>query len=250
MKLRRAISAISVSTFALSGCSTSYAPKPHPRVAVVMQGGTPVYIREGRVFPGGGFGGDLREAVQGNSEAERYAKSYRTNMIAGVTTALGGVASAIGGGILYAASSSGPDNERSGTQEAIGGTMVVGGIAAYITGMVLMLNAQPHLWDAINAYNDGVDPGSAMRVGPSLATAPNGPYAPYATAGSPPYGAIPAALPSLPSETASASTKAAAKSAAPAPPAATPPAASGSGSNDTTSSEPGLDLDLDTLEAQ
>src|SRR5262245_35096536 len=101
LNLRRAISAVGVSTFALSGCSTSYAPKPHPRVALVMQGGTPVYIREGRVYPGGGFGGDLREAVQGNAEAEAHAKTYRTHMVVGVTTALAGVASAIGGGILY-----------------------------------------------------------------------------------------------------------------------------------------------------
>ena len=194
MNLRRAISAVGVSTFALSGCSTSYAPKPHPRVAVVMQGGTPVYIREGRVYPGGGFGGDLGEAVQGNAEAERYAKSYRTNMVAGVTTTLAGVASVIGGSLLYVASSSKPDNERDGTAEAIGGTMVVSGIAAYVTGMVLMLNAQPHLWDAVNAYNDSVDPGVSVRaLAPPVVPSPNGPYAPYAPAGTVSYGAPPVA---------------------------------------------------------
>src|SRR5262245_23326268 len=168
--IRRAISSVAVGTFALSGCSTAYAPKPNPRVAVVMQGGTPVYIRDGRVFPGGGFGGDLREAVQGNAEAEEHAKAYRTGMIAGVTTALVGVASGVAGGILYFSNANGPENERNGTAEAVGGTLFVSGLAAYVTGMVLMLNAQPHLWDAINSYNDGVDAARAPRGNEPTAT--------------------------------------------------------------------------------
>ncbi|MET0595884.1 MAG: hypothetical protein ABW133_24505 [Polyangiaceae bacterium] len=164
MNFRRTISAVGLSAFALAGCSTSYAPKPHPRVAIVMQGGTPVYIREGRVFPGGGFGGDLREAVEGNPEAEEHAKSYRTNMIAGVSSALVGIASAVAGSAMYIGNSTGPENERDSTAQAIGGTMAVSGVLAYATGMFLMLNAQPHLWDAVNAYNDGVDAGSTARL--------------------------------------------------------------------------------------
>lgn len=146
-----------------------------------MQGGTPVYIREGRVFPGGGFGGDLHEAVEGNQEAESYAKSYRTGMVAGVTTALVGIASTVGGSILYLSNSSGPENERDGTAQAIGGTMALSGIAAYATGMVLMLHAQPHLWDAINSYNDGVekDP-NARAYGSHLTAQALGRAVPYA----------------------------------------------------------------------
>jgi hypothetical protein len=181
VNLRRAIFAAGVSTFALSGCSTSYAPRPTPRVAVVMQGGTPVYVREGRVFPGGGFGGDLHEAVEGNPEAESYAKSYRTGMVAGVTTALVGIASAVGGSVLYLANSSGPENERDGTAQAIGGTMALSGIAAYATGMVIMLHAQPHLWDAVNSYNDGVDKDPNSRAyGSHLAAQALGRSTPFA----------------------------------------------------------------------
>jgi hypothetical protein len=189
VNLRRTIDAVAVSTFALSGCSTNYAPRPSPRVAVVMQGGTPVYIREGRVHPGGGFGGDLGEAVRGNPEAESYAKSYRTNMIAGVTTTLAGVASAIGGGILYVASAAGPEDERQTTSEVIGGTLAVSGIAAFATGMVLMLNAQPHLWDAVNAYNDGVDDGGSRAYGSHVTPQRYGAYAPAAPLGTASYGA-------------------------------------------------------------
>ena len=238
MNLRRAISAVGVGTFALSGCSTSYAPRPHPRVALVMQGGTPVYIREGRVYPGGGFGGDLHEAVQGNAEAESYAKSYRTSMIAGVTTALAGVASAIGGGILYVASSSRPDNERNGAQEAIGGTLALGGVAAYVTGMVLMMNAQPHLWDAINAYNDGVDTGAPLRA--------------YATPAMPlSYGTYAPAPPSLPLGVAPLKARVAPHADAPSLPSVAPPTIAptsgpvGAGTEASVPQEPDPDVDLD-----
>ena len=202
------------------------------------------------MFPGGGFGGDLHEAVEGNAEAERYAKSYRTNMIAGVTTALAGVASAIGGSVLYMASSTKPDNERDGTAEAIGGTMVVSGIAAYVTGMVLMLNAQPHLWDAVNAYNDGVDPGFSVRAYGTHVTPPNGSHAPsatYAPANQAPRGAkqVPPSDPSnFPVATdAPNAPGATAPFVAPPPPPPRAPSAD-------PSSGPPPDLDLDEVESK
>lgn len=257
MNLRGAISAVAVSAFALSGCSTNYAPRPSPRVAVVMQGGTPVYIREGRVFPGGGFGGDLREAVQGNAEAESHAKAYRTNMIAGVTTTLVGVASAIGGGVLYFASSSGPENRRDTTGELIGGTLALSGIAAYATGMVLMLNAQPRLWDAVNAYNDGVEDGGSQRaygwhVMPTahgvMPTA-YGAYAPSAPVGAAPYGAKVGTASSGPLMAPAAEVP---NSTGVVPPATALPPASGSDANVAAPPVPApdVDLDLDVVEAK
>lgn len=166
---------VCVSTLALSGCSTSYAPRPSPRVAIVMHGGTPGYVREGRVYPGGGFGGDIDGAVRGNPEAESHARAYRASMIGGFAATLAGVASTIGGGMLYFDNAGEPENERNKTAEAAGAVLALSGIAAYVTGLVLFANAQPHLWDAINIHNDGVyDPGLPPR--------PYGPYAP------PPYG--------------------------------------------------------------
>jgi hypothetical protein len=241
VNLRSAISAVGVSTFAISGCSTNYAPRPNPRVAVVMQGGTPVYIREGRVYPGGGFGGDLREAVQGNPEAESYAKAYRTNMVAGVTTALAGVASTIGGGILYVASSSQPERERNATTETIGGTLALSGVAAFATGMVLMLNAQPHLWDAVNAYNDAVDTGAPPRAyGPLVTPPPYAAYAPFAPVGIAPNGARVSPQSDAPRFLGPA-----------APPASAPLApGSGAGAKETAPQEPAPDLELDDAEAK
>ena len=199
---------VCASGIALSGCSTSYVPRPSPRVAIVMQGGTPGYLREGRVYPGGGFGGDIDEAVRGNPEAESHARAYRAGMIGGFAATLGGVASTLGGGLLYFRNTGGPESERDTTEQAVGGVLALSGIAAYVAGLVLLTNAQPHLWDAINSYNDGVSDGGG----------PPRPYGPYAP---PPYvpnapGAAPAwpnapgaPSPSLPN--------------APAPPAPTAP---------------------------
>jgi hypothetical protein len=186
----------------VSGCSTSYVPRPSPRVAIVMQGGTPAYMREGRVYEGGGFGGDIDEAVRGNPEAESHAKAYRTGMIGGFAATMAGVASTIGGGMLYVGNSGGDPSERDATMQTAGGVLFLGGIAAYIAGLVLFANAQPHLWDAINVYNDGVyDPGVPPRpygpygLQPPPAYGPNAPAAPPPTPPNAPGPAAPIAPP-------------------------------------------------------
>lgn len=186
MKYLRTTCAVFAGALAVSGCSTSYAPRPSPRVAVVMQGGTPGYAREGKVYPGGGFGGDIDEAVRGNPEAEAHANAYRANMIGGFAATLAGVASFVGGGMLYFANSDETDRDRDATAQAAGGVLAIGGVAAYVTGLVLITTAQPHLWDAINLYNDGVyDPGVPPRpYGPYAAP----PYGPMAPPGAAPYG--------------------------------------------------------------
>jgi hypothetical protein len=46
----------------------------------------------------------------------------------------------------------------------VAGLLVLGaGVVAYFTGLSVMLSAQPHLYDAINAYNDGVEGAPASR---------------------------------------------------------------------------------------
>jgi hypothetical protein len=150
-----------------------------------MQGGTPAYLREGRVYEGGGFGGDIDEAVRGNPEAEAHARAYRAGMIGGFAATMAGVASTIGGGMLYFANSGDDATQRDTTAQAAGGVLFLGGIAAYITSTVLFANAQPHLWDAINIYNDGVyDPGVPARLyhpyaPPPPAYGPNAPAPPF-----------------------------------------------------------------------
>jgi len=154
-----------------SGCSTSYVPRPSPRVAVVMKDGTPSYMRDGRIYEGGAFGGDLDQAVHGNPEAEAHAKSYQNGMLGSFLASLaGGLSLGTGAGVVLADSARSSE-DRSSSAQVTGFVLLAGGVAASIVGAVLFSNAQPHLWDAINIYNDGFpDP-----MGP-----PRPPYAPYA----------------------------------------------------------------------
>ena len=178
MKLRRTMCLVSVTALALTGCSTSYVPRPSPRVALAMQDGSMTYLRDGRAYPGGGFGGDLDEAVAGNPEALSHAKAYRAQMIGGFAATMGGLASMIAGGLVYS-NSEDASGRRDPTEQTVGITLGIGGLAAYVTGLVLLTTAQPHLWDAINIYNDSVyDPGVQPRpYGPS-APPPGSPTAP------------------------------------------------------------------------
>ena len=146
-------------------------PRPGPRVAVVIKDGTPSYVRDGRLYEGGALGGDLDQAVAGNPEAEAHAKSYRNGMMGGFIASLtGAVCVGTGAGVLLADSANSFEDHAS-TAQVTGLVLIGAGIVASIVGGVLYQNAQPHLWDAINIYNDGFpDP-----MGP-----PRPPYAPYA----------------------------------------------------------------------
>jgi hypothetical protein len=138
------------------GCSSAYVPQRSPRVAVVMSGGIPSYVRDGKTYAGGLAGGDLEEAVRGNPEAEEHARDYRASTITGlVTTLVGTVAVGTGAGLL-AADNAAREPEK-GRQVAGAATLGVG-LVGYIAGLVLIASAQPHLWDAINIYNDGLAP--------------------------------------------------------------------------------------------
>jgi hypothetical protein len=159
MGIREPVSIIIACTLGW-GCSSSYMPRPGPRVAMIQQNGNPAYVRDGRVYEGGVFGGDIVEAVRGNPEAEEHARAYKNGMIGGFVATLGGGVSLVSGTTLLAIGSAsnsyGSDRD---TYRTAGGLLLAGGIAAYITGLVLMLNAQPKMWDAINVYNDGIGAG-------------------------------------------------------------------------------------------
>ncbi len=189
----------------IAGCSTSYMPRSSGRVSVVQVGGIPSYARGGKIYHGGLGGGELEEAVQGNPAAEQHARDYKAGTITGFVSALvGGVGMCAGVGLL-AADSAAHESHR-GRQ--IGGAATLGvGVVAYVVGLALVINAQPHMWDAINIYNDGVQP---PPVPPSKLTWP------AVAPGSSARGTVaPPALPSLPP--ASPSPSAAPPGSAPAP---------------------------------
>jgi hypothetical protein len=176
------------------GCTSAYAPRPGPRVAIVMQDGHPSYVRDGVTYEGGLFGGDIEEAVEGNPKAEDAARSYKTTLIAGFSSILGGTVAFIGGTGLAVAGAT--DHSDSGNKQAVAGTaLMLGGAVAYFVGIALTASAQPKLYDVVNIYNDGVDAQSAgaevdarssvPNVGPTRAAAQSGATPPNATATEP-----------------------------------------------------------------
>jgi hypothetical protein len=133
-------------------CSSSYQPARSPRISVIQEGGTPTLVRDGQKFPVGLFGGGLEDAVTGNQEAEEHAHAYRNFTIGGWTCSVAALGSAIGGLVLL--------GDRSFHEEhgdALPATLLVSALVADIAAAILLANAPPHMADAINVYNDGVD---------------------------------------------------------------------------------------------
>lgn len=148
-----------------SGCASSYVPRPGPRVSLVMDGGNYAYVRDGKKYEGGLFGGDIVEAVRGNPQAEDYARAYKRGLTTGLIMTFLGAAVAVAG-ILVVSS----DVGQRPTGQSIPPTGFIvagGGLLVELIGGIIELNAMPHLHDAINVYNDGLDapPSVAPRAG-------------------------------------------------------------------------------------
>lgn len=121
---------------------------------MLMEDGRPAYVRDGKKFDGGFLGGDIEEAVQGNPQAEEYAHEFKSGIVTGFVLSMIGVAGIVGGS---AASLVEVDQPVASNSVPVAGLAVMGaGLILDVVGLVMMLNAQPHLFDAINSYNDAV----------------------------------------------------------------------------------------------
>jgi len=119
-----------------------------------MESGTYAYVRDGKKYEGGVFGGDLEEAVRGNARAEEYARAYKTGMATGLALSFLGAAATIGGAVLLGYQAG---QTPSGQSVPLTGLFIaLGGLVVDIAGDIVVSSAQPHLTDAINAYNDGL----------------------------------------------------------------------------------------------
>lgn len=206
-------------SLALGGCGGAvYMPRPSPRIQIVPEGTSLTLVKDGRRYAMGPFGGDVDEAVRGNARAEEEAKSYKDKSIAAfVLSTLGGVGTGVGAGLLiYNDTKQTPDNGL--LYGSLGA--LIGGLTVSLVGSILAANAQPHLWNAINIYNDGLPgPAAAYPVWPQpYPAAPAYPGYPAAA----PAPALPAPAP-VPSAIAPATPAPAPTQAVPAAPPATPP---------------------------
>jgi hypothetical protein len=145
-----------------AGCSSAYLPRRSAHLSMRMDSGSLVFERDGQKFEGGLFGGDLDEAVKGVPLAEKFASDYKTGVTGGFVLALAGGAAAIGGSSLAGA------EYAQRTSNVPGWTTVGAGLVAYFIGLAWIMSSQPHLYDAINAYNDAAD----ERAEPAAAPAP------------------------------------------------------------------------------
>jgi hypothetical protein len=135
------------------GCGGSYVPRPSPRLSIVQDGFGYGYYRDGKRYEGGLFGGDIVEAVHGNPQAEEYARQFKGGTVAGFVVTLVGTLGVVGGLSLFSADAASTPPGQS--VSARGPAILLGGAAVELVGILITANAAPHLFDAINVYNDG-----------------------------------------------------------------------------------------------
>ena len=146
-----------VSALVTSGCggTTRYVPTASPRVSIVENGGATHYVRDGILYRGGAFGGEIIEAVAGNPEAEQYAREYKAGITAGTTMLWGGILTAVAG--LAVAVASDANQQQGVSPAATAGFAIAGaGLVIELIGAIITVNARPRLYDAINSYNDAL----------------------------------------------------------------------------------------------
>jgi hypothetical protein len=138
------------------GCSSSYVPATSPRLSIVMEGGRYSYVRDGKKFDAGVFGGDIDEAVRGNPKAEKYARQYKNGLVTGFVLTMLGTAGLVAG--LAVAASDAPQQPSGQPFPPTGPVIALTGAAIEIVGVIVTTAAFPHQFDAVNVYNDGVAP--------------------------------------------------------------------------------------------
>jgi hypothetical protein len=164
MPVRNAVLAVALSSSL--GCASSYMPLPSPRVALVLEGGNYAYVRDGIKYEGGAFGGDIDKVVEGNPQAEKYAQQYKTGRATGFTLTMLGLAGVLTGVVILSAQAS---QQPPGDNSVPATGLVVGGVGLVVEtiGAIMAGSAMPHLFDAVNVYNDGL-----KDVPPARSTAP------------------------------------------------------------------------------
>jgi hypothetical protein len=155
--LRKGVAAITLIA-STAGCSSAYIPQRGPRVSVVIDNGSLAYVRDGKTYEGGVFGGDIEEAVKGQPRAEEYARQYKNGLTAGFALSVLGLGGIIGGAVV-----TGAEAGRGSSDVPVTGLAFLGaGLVLDLVGAFVTMAAVPHLYDAVNAYNDGIE-GSAPR---------------------------------------------------------------------------------------
>jgi hypothetical protein len=185
-----------------AACSTSYVPQPRPGITPVLSGGQLDAVKDGRSLEVGRFGGGLVDGVRDNPRALDEAETFRAMRIGGFVVELVGLSTVVAGAGMTIGSVTA---DGSADLRFVGTSMMVGGLVVELVGVLVESGANPHFFDAINIYNDGLyrqpaprvpRPGWAPSPGvqPQL-TLPAAPPAPPGPPGPPPNAPPPATPP-------------------------------------------------------
>ena len=150
---------------AATACSSSYTPQSRGRVSVMMQGGAPVYVRDGKIYEHGFLGGGLEDAVRGNAAAEVAADEYTGRLKLGLLGTFGGLGCMIAG-TSYAASRIDDDSDDSEDNAERALWIALGCSVVTIVSAIYMASAEPYRWDAINLFNDAPPPPTGPMMYP------------------------------------------------------------------------------------
>jgi len=150
-----------------SGCSSSYQPVRSPRIVTVVDGGQPAFVKNGERVGTLALGTGLVDAVHGNPRAEHQARVGRNLTVGGFVLDIAGLSTEIGAVVVMA------QDTHSDDHSTLGPALLLTGAVVAIAGSVLMLAGQPHLYDAVNIYNDELETGPATtatnaRLGPRV----------------------------------------------------------------------------------
>lgn len=129
----------------LTGCAQAYSPVASPRVTFTTNG---VYKNGMNV---GSLAYGTPDAVRANARAESEANLGRSMNIAGWVFQIAG-AGTLGAGAAIAAGDK--DNSKPGLVTGV----LLGALAASLVGDGLWLAGNTHSVNAINIYNDGLNP--------------------------------------------------------------------------------------------
>ena len=162
--MRRGLAVLLTLVFS-QACTSSYEPARSPRIATVIDSGQPTFVKDGVHFGSAVWGTGLVDTVQSSPQAQHHARVGRDLIAGGFALSLAGLGSEIGGVVVLAQDTNEPSGKASGL--AIG--LLVGGIAAALAGSFMIMSGQPHVYDAINIYNDSLEVRST--------TLPSGPRA-------------------------------------------------------------------------
>ena len=171
--MRRALAVVLVLSVG-AGCTSSYEPARSPRIETVIYGGQPTFVKDGVHIGSAVWGTGLVDAVEGNPEAQHHAEVGRNLIAGGFVMSLVGLAGEIGGlAVLVHDNNQQPaQNDAQASGLAVG--LLVGGLAVALAGSVMMMAGQPHVYDAVNIYNDSLvaRPAVALPVVAPPAVAP------------------------------------------------------------------------------